>query len=117
MFGNIKKTVEIKDEDQYYYNVLMEKRIINPRDPLNPIVRQYLKVFRIVDYKKYFQCSQEEQIGYLKAMNYQGAELVHDPTFSAVVRPKPLVSTEQAFKEEKQASVISPMNIHVRKTQ
>ena len=46
MFGNINKNVEIKESDRGFYNVLMEKRIINPHDPLHPIVRSYLKVFR-----------------------------------------------------------------------
>ena len=132
MKGNINTTVEIKEEDRYFYNVLMEKRIVDPRDPLHPIVRQYLKVFRIKDYEKYFKCSQEDQIGFLKAMNYQAAELVHDPTYKPVLRIEPIdikvipppkaeappvreKSAEQVFIEERKATIISPMDVKIRK--
>lgn len=115
MYGNINKNVEIKEEDRYFYNVLMEKRIVNPRDPLNPIVRKYLKVFRTVDYKKYFQCSQEDQIGFLKTMNYQAAELVHDPTIAPALRVVAGKSAEEIFKENKLRAAVNPVTVKIRK--
>jgi hypothetical protein len=116
MFGNINKNVEIKEEDRYFHNVLMEKIIINPKDPLHPIVRKYVKVFRAIDYKKYFQCSQEDQIGFLKAMNYQTAELVHDPTIDDFVRPAIEKSFEQKFVELKKTNLTRQMQTKLRKS-
>lgn len=116
MKGNVNKNVEINEEDRYFHNVLMEKIIVNPLDPLHPIVRKYLKVFRAIDYKKYFQCPVEEQIGYLKAANYQNAELVHDPTLEKIEIPEPLSSFEEKFRMDKKvAQAIDPMKVRVRK--
>jgi hypothetical protein len=130
MKGNINKNVEIKESDRYFYNVLMEKRIVNPRDPLHPIVRTYLKVFRNVDYKKYFECSQDQQIEYLKAMNYQAAELVHDPTIAVFTPVAPIevkvIKSETAPKadpsveekarvEKKIKEALNPIRVTVRK--
>jgi hypothetical protein len=119
MKGNVNNKVEIKEEDRYFYNVLMEKRIINPSDSLNPIVRKYVKVFRAVDYKKYFQCSQDDQIGILKSMNYQAAELIHDPTLAPepIKIPDAIVSAEERFRtEEKIRKATESPIVKVRRT-
>ena len=66
-------------------------------------------MFRTVDYKKYFMCSEKENIEYLKTMNYEAAELVHDPTLEetrVVEFPK---SAELEYKEAQKAAIYSPM--------
>ena len=37
-------------------------------------------VLRAIDYKKYFECSVKDQIENQKTMNFEGFELVHDPS-------------------------------------
>lgn len=109
MNANLKPTVQIEEENQGCYHVQAEKVIPNPRDPKHPIVRRKLLVFRTVDYKKYFMCSEKENIEYLKTMNYEAAELVHDPTLEetrVVEFPK---SAEQEYREAQKTAIYSPM--------
>lgn len=73
-----KHRVEIRNADSYH--VYAVKVIPNPADQKHPIIRPRLLVFRPVDYEKYFMCSGKDQIEYMKTMNYESAELVHDPT-------------------------------------
>jgi hypothetical protein len=97
MRANIDSSVEIEEENRHAYHLRMEKVAVNPNDPLHPIVRVLIRVFRPIDYKKYFECSARDQAEYLKTMNFQNAELVHDPskeTIEVVERPK---SAEEEF--------------------
>ena len=109
MQANLKPTVTIEEENRDCYHVMAEKVIPNPRDQKHPIVRRKLLVFRPVDYKKYFMCSEKENIEYLKTMNYEAAELVHDPTLETtrvVEFPK---SAEQVYREAQKTAIYSPM--------
>lgn len=80
MPGNIRPEHEIQTRNAGCFHVFARKVLVNPMDPKHPIIRTKLLVFRPEDYKKYFQCSDVENIEYLKTMNFEGAELVHDPT-------------------------------------
>jgi hypothetical protein len=61
------------------------------------------------NYKKYFQCSTEENIGYLRAMGIENVELVHDPTIEKYVRIEFEKSPEQQFVEAKKTQLKSSM--------
>jgi hypothetical protein len=61
---------------------------INPTDPKHPVTETKVIPFRSVDFKKWFQCSTEKQIHYLKIMNADSAEIVHDPTIVKRVEAK-----------------------------
>ena len=66
-------------------------------------------VFRPVDYRKYFMCSEKDKIEYLKTMNFEATQLVHDPTLEetrVVEFPK---SAEQEYREAQKTAIYSPM--------
>jgi hypothetical protein len=49
-------------------------------DKKRPITRKWVHPFRAQDYRRYFvDCNQERKNKYLKSMNVDAAELVHDP--------------------------------------
>jgi len=54
---------------------------IDPTDPTHPHTSRVVKSFRNVDYRKYFDCPQDRQTKFLKAMGVDSAEVVHDPTY------------------------------------
>jgi hypothetical protein len=109
MQANLKPTVTIEEENRGCYHVMATKVIPNPKDPAHPQSRPRLLIFRPVDYRKYFMCSDRENIEYLKTMNYEGAVLVHDPTLEetrVVEFPK---SAELEYREAKQTALSSAM--------
>lgn len=106
MQANIDPTVTIDESDRYCYHLRMEKIAVDPRDPLHPIVRKLIRVFRPIDYKKYFQCPIAEQIEFLKTMNFQNAELVHDPTKEEVVKIERVVSPEEEHRDARKIAEV-----------
>ena len=115
MQANLNKTIAIEAENAWCYHLKAEKRIINPRDPTHPIIRQRLLVLSPDNYKKYFQCSITDQIGYLKAMGLENVELVHDPTLERTVRIEFPKSAEQIRLEKKVETKIKRTTIRSRK--
>jgi hypothetical protein len=100
MKANLSKSVEILEENRHCYHLMVESRAVDPRNPTHPIVKRRLLVLRPIDYKKYFQCSTTDQIGYLKAMNLENCELVHDPSYETVEKIEPIKSAEHLMKEK-----------------
>jgi hypothetical protein len=107
MSANMNPDVLIKTRDAMAYHLKVESRAINPRDPTHPVIRRRIIVLRPIDYEKYFQCSTEDQIGYLKTMGLENVELVHDPCLNnkelnqqiEALRPQP--TPEMIRKVEK----------------
>jgi hypothetical protein len=100
MKANMNPAVEIDERDRYCYILKAKRILINPAQPTHPDVRTHMLVLRPMDYKKYFQCPIAEQINYLKNMNVEDAELVHDPTLEE--KPKPVVkNAEVKLREER----------------
>lgn len=77
--ANLNPKYRVLIRDANCYHVAATKVIVNPNDPKHPTIRPKLLVFRPVDYAKYFQCSDKENIEYFKTMNYEAGELVHNP--------------------------------------
>jgi hypothetical protein len=101
MQANLNKNVQIEEENRHAYHLKVESVTIDPRDAKHPIVRRRILVLRPIDYKKYFECSIDEQIGYLKAMGLENVELVHDPSIERIekiVFPK---TEEEKYRKER----------------
>lgn len=79
--ANLKPGIMIKERDQYCYHVMLNYITIDPTDPTHPHTSRVVKSFRNVDYRKYFDCPQDRQTKFLKAMGVDSAEVVHDPTY------------------------------------
>lgn len=99
MKANLDKSVEILDENRHCYHLRVESRAVDPRDARHPIVNTRILCLRPIDYKKYFECSAEDQIGYLKAMNLENCELVHDPSIEVIEKIEPIRSAEELYRD------------------
>lgn len=101
--ANIRGEFSIKESDAGFYHYLMTRKLVNPADPLNPHVIQRVRCFRPVDHRKYFECSTEDNIRFLKAMNYVSAELIHDPN-KGIQKAEPIPGpvTVQKLSESKE---------------
>jgi hypothetical protein len=77
--GNVRQDIMIRRRDLHCYHVYAEKRMVDPRDPTHPIIRSRVCIFRPMDYRTYFEGSPQNNIDYLKAMNWTNASLVWDP--------------------------------------
>ena len=66
---------------------------------------------RPIDYKKYFECSVKDQIEYLKTMNIQNAELVHDPSIEHIERIEIAPSAEQIQHDKRFKPIVSPVTL------
>lgn len=113
MKANIRPEHEIQTRNAGLYHIFARKVLVNPMDPKHPVIRPKLLVFRPVDYKKYFQCSEVENIEYLKTMNYEGAELVHDPTRNDKETIKLLA---QIWNEDQKAAKEALQSVLLRKS-
>lgn len=109
MQANLNKSVQIESENAGAYHLKVESVAINPRDPTHPIVKRRILVLRPIDYKKYFECSVDEQVGYLRAMGLENVELVHDPSIERIEKIVFPPTEEEKHLVEKQTKVISPM--------
>jgi len=115
MQANLNKTIAIKAEDVWCYHLKVESRAVDPRDPTHPRINRRILILSPDNYKKYFQCSVTEQIGYLKAMGLENVELVHDPTLERTVRIEFPKSAEQIRLEKKVETKIKRTTIRSRK--
>lgn len=88
--ANIKPEFMIKESDQNLHHYLMTRILVNPADPTHPERKQRVLCVRDVDYRKYFDCDTQSQIRYLKAMNYESAELIHDPALGKAKEDEPI---------------------------
>lgn len=117
--ANIRGEYSIKESDAGFYHYLMTRKLINPADPLNPVIITRVRCFRHADHKKYFECSTEANIRFLKAMNYVSAELIHDPSKEVKkVEPVPGPVTAQKLSDspEMYASTnVAPVKIPVKR--
>lgn len=68
-------------------------------------------VLRPIDYKKYFECSAKDQVEYLKVMNIQNAELVHDPSIEEYVKVEAAPSAEQVQHDKRFKPIVSPVTL------
>ncbi len=115
MEANLNNSVLIKVRDAWCYHLKTEKRIILPNDPTHPIVRQRIMVLLPELYDRYFNCSVDDQIGYLKAMALSNVELVHDPEQNTmelneeIKRFQPKPSLEQKLREGRRKATISDL--------
>jgi hypothetical protein len=109
MQANLNKTVQIEAENAWCYHLKTEKSAVDPRDPKHPRVKTRIMVLEPDNYKKYFQCSVDDQIGFLKTMGIENVELVHDPTIESYVRIEVEKSAEQKLHEEKKMQLASAM--------
>ena len=119
MTANMDENVIIKLRDAMAYHLKVESRAINPNDPTHPVIRRRIMVLRPIDYQKYFQCSTDDQIGYLKAMAIENVKLVHDPCLNSKelneqiedMRPKPtqaMIEKVEFIKKEKERRLLKP---------
>jgi|WetSurMetagenome_2_1015567.scaffolds.fasta_scaffold00103_42 hypothetical protein len=117
MKANLDNTVEIEVENRLCYHLRVESRAVHPARPLDPVIRKRILCLRQIDYKKYFQCSAEDQVGYLKAMNIRNCELVHDPSLEDSVRIERPKSAEEEFILAKKigSAVTSPITRKTKK--
>jgi hypothetical protein len=95
MINNMKKRVEqtipanmkpeysisISDIDCYVFRG--QKVSLNPADMIHPIVWYRIFPIRPIDYERFFSpdLGAEQQIAFMKNMNYTALELIHNPTF------------------------------------
>jgi hypothetical protein len=100
MKANLNPGVEIDERDRYYYILKAKRILLNPAQPTHPVIRDHMLVLKPADYIKYFKCPIEEQLRYLKNMNVEDAELVHDPKLEGE-KPKVEVSAEAKLKAER----------------
>jgi predicted type IV restriction endonuclease len=84
MKANMNPEVEIDERDRDFYILKAKRILINPKDPTHPVEKIHMLVLRAKDYQTYFKCPIDKQITYLKNMNVESAELVHDPTLETV---------------------------------
>lgn len=112
MEANLKSSVTIEEENSHCYHIEAESRAVDPRDPTHPIVRRRVICLRPIDYKKYFMCSTEDQIGYLKAMGLENVELVHDPSIEKSV---PVIPKKTAEVLKKETEMLTPKSGLTRK--
>jgi hypothetical protein len=80
--GNVDKTHKVPRENLNCYWIYTEKRLIDPRQPAFPIIRSRMVCFEPYSYKAYFQCSVDNQIGFMQAMGFSACSLVWDPTLA-----------------------------------
>jgi hypothetical protein len=95
--ANLDPTVTIEPENRHCYHLRVETRIIDPRDRTHPIVKKRILCLRPIDYKKYFECSARDAAEYLKVMNIENCELVHDPTREELIKVEIPKSAEEEF--------------------
>jgi hypothetical protein len=104
MRANLDQTVEILDENRHCYHLEVQSRVIDPRKPLDPIIKKRILCLRPVDYKKYFQCSAADQAGYLEAMNLRDCRLVHDPSKETTERVERVPSAEETYRDARKVA-------------
>ena len=100
MKANLNPAVEIDERDRYCYILKAKRILINPTQPTHPDVRTHMLVLTPNDYQRFFKCPIEQQIKYLKNMNVEDAELVHDPTLEGV-KPPVIKTAEVKLKEHR----------------
>ena len=88
--ANIRPEFMIKESDQHLHHYLMTRILVNPSDPTHPERKQRVLCVRNADYRRFFDCDTKSQIKYLKAMNYESAELIHDPAIKAAKEDDPV---------------------------
>jgi hypothetical protein len=116
--ANIRPEFMIKESDQNLHHFLMTRILVNPADPTHPERRQRVLCVRNVDYRKYFDCDTAMQIRFLKAMNYESAELIHDPALGKVKEEEPIpgpVTVERLSGNNTEAPVKAPVKRNTRK--
>ena len=97
--ANLDKSIMIKEKDQDFHNIQITSIRINPADPTHPVTKTEVKVFRAIDFRKYFECSTEKQIHYLKVMGIDNAKVVHDPNLIVRNETSELIKGPIPFKK------------------
>ena len=97
MKANLNLKVEIDERDRYYYILKAKRILINPTQPTHPIIKDHMLVLKPIDYERFFKCSIEKQIAFLKNMSVEDVELVHDPTLEG---EKPTVVKTAEVKQK-----------------
>ncbi len=98
--------MEIKEKDRELYHTLMTRIKVSPSDPLHPQRITVPRMWRSIDFLKYFgpNVSPEQRAKNLSAMNYSECEVVHDPTLS-IAPPQPIPGPQTAEIIEKKPPI------------
>lgn len=108
--ANLNPKYEILERDKIFWHIRFQKTAIDPAFPTKPIIRYLIQPIRDLDYQRFFKCSAEKAVEYLKAMNMTGAEVIHDPTLLKIsertIKPEEMTA-EHKYREGKRLATLN----------